>query len=87
MFTKILRLLDILNKILQSSKESLISAMTVECLFSSLSAIDTAQRRSMTSKREADLTYLLFERKTLQSLTFNDFLKEWKKKPRKLCFD
>ena len=52
----------------------------VECLFSSLTAIDTAQRRSMTSKLEADLTYLLFESKTLQSLTFDDFLKEWKKK-------
>ena len=46
----------------------------VERLFSSLTAIDTAQRRSMTSKREADL----FERKTLPSLTFDDFLKEGK---------
>ena len=30
---------------------------------------------------------LLFERKTLQPLSFDDFLKEWKKKPKKLCFD
>ena len=59
----------------------------VECLFSSLTGIDTPQRRSMTTDREADLTYLYFESKTLQSLIFDDFLRKWRNKPRKLCFD
>ena len=59
----------------------------VECLFCSLTGIDTPQRRSMTTDREADLTYLYFESKTLQSLIFDDFLREWRNKPRKLCFD
>ena len=54
----------------------------VECLISSLTGIDTAQRKSMTSKLEADLTYLLFERKH-NNLTFADFFKKWKKKHRK----
>ena len=58
----------------------------VECLFSALTAIDTPQRRSMTSEREADLTYLLFERKTLSLVAFDNFLREWQKKPRKMVF-
>ena len=58
----------------------------VECLFSALIAIDTPQRRSMTNEREADLTYLLFERKTLSLVTFDNFLREWRKKPRKMVF-
>ena len=58
----------------------------VECLFSALTAIDTPQRRSMTSEREADLTYMLFEGKTLSLVTFGSFLREWRKKPRKIVF-
>ena len=57
-----------------------------ESLFSSLSQVDIPKRQSMGTKREADLTYLYFENKTLMSITFNEFLDEWRQKPRKLEF-
>ena len=56
----------------------------VECLFSSLTQVDTAERRSMTTKRECELSYLYFENKVLlKDISFEMFLKEWKLKPRK----
>jgi hypothetical protein len=58
----------------------------VESLFSSLTQIDVPQRRSMSSKRESDLTFLYFEKKTLMSITFPEFLDQWRLKPRKLTF-
>lgn len=58
----------------------------VECLFSSLSKVDAPQRRNQTTKRESNLTFLYFERQTLMSLQFEDFLKIWESKPRKLSF-
>lgn len=57
----------------------------VECLFSSLSRVDRAQRKSMLTKRECELSYLAFESSVLlKDITFEMFLKEWKKKPRHL---
>ena len=57
----------------------------VECLFSSLSRVDTAQRRSMKTDRECELAYLAYESKVLlEDVTFEMFLAEWKLKPRKL---
>ena len=56
----------------------------VECLFSALTGIDTPQRQRMTTDQDSDLTYLYFQSKMLQSLDFDDFLREWKNKPRKL---
>ena len=58
----------------------------VESLFSSLTQIDVPQRRSMTTKRESELTFLYFEKKTLMSITFKEFLAQWRLKPRKLHF-
>ena len=58
----------------------------VESLFSSLSQMDVPKRRSMGTKREADLTYLYFENKTLMSVTYNEFLDVWRQKPRRLEF-
>ena len=58
----------------------------VECLFSALTTVDAPQRRSMSTKREEDLTLLHFENKTLMELKFTDFLNEWTKKPRRLIF-
>ena len=55
----------------------------VECLFSALTKIDSPQRRSMTTKTKSDLTILHFERKTLMSLKFSDFLKVWKYETKK----
>ena len=55
----------------------------VECLFSSLSRVDRAQRKSMLTKRECELSYLAFESSVLlKDISFEMFLKEWKKKPR-----
>ena len=42
--------------------------------------------RTQTTKRETDLTYLHFERKTLMELKFDNFLKIWQSKPRKVFF-
>ena len=57
----------------------------VECLFSSLSRVDTAQRRSMKTERECDLAYLTFEYGILvNNITFDDYLHAWKASPRKL---
>ena len=47
----------------------------VECLFSTLTKVDTPQRRRMTTERESNLTFLHFERKTLGI----DFLNEIQK--------
>ena len=46
---------------------------------SSLIAADASQWRSMTSEREVDLTYFLFERKPLSLIAFVNILCEWKK--------
>ena len=57
----------------------------VECLFSSLSRVDTALRKSMSTTRECDLAYLAFESNVLlKKINFEMFLHEWKLKPRKL---
>lgn len=56
----------------------------VECVFSSLSRIDSPQRRSMATERECDLAYLSFESQTLMNLSFDDFFKCWKSSPRRL---
>ena len=61
-------------------------AARVECLFSALSKIDAPQRRGQTTKRESKLGFLHFERQTLMSLKFADFLKIWESKPRKMSF-
>ena len=49
----------------------------VECVFSSLTQVDSLQRRSMRTQREADLTHLSFESKVLMNdVTFDDFYRE-----------
>ena len=58
----------------------------VESLLSALTKIDAPQRRSMDTEREADLTFLFYEKDTLMALKFEDFLKMWQAKPRKLKF-
>ena len=56
-----------------------------ECLFSSLTRVDTPQRRSMKTERECNLSYLCFEQKVLMDeITFSKFSHAWKSKPRKL---
>ena len=56
-----------------------------ECLFSSLTRIDSPQRRSMKTERECNLAYLAYENKVLiDDITFDSFLAEWKLKARKL---
>ena len=62
------------------------SSARCECVFSSLSKIDAPQRRKQSTKRETNLTFLHFERKTLMNIKFDDFLKVWESKPRKLSF-
>ena len=58
----------------------------VECLFSALTKVDAPQRRRQATKRESNLTFLHFERTTLMSLEFDDFVKVWDSKNRKLSF-
>ena len=59
----------------------------VECLFSALAMVDAPQWRRQSTKRESNLTFLYFERKTLMSLKIEDFIKIWESKPRKLSFN
>lgn len=59
----------------------------VECVFSSLTRVDSPQRRSMKTDRECDLAYLAFESDILiNKITFEDFYKRWTSKPRALPF-
>ena len=58
----------------------------VECLFSALTKVDAPQRRRQATKRESNLTFLHFERTTLMSLEFDDFVKVWDSTNRKLSF-
>lgn len=60
------------------------ASVTNECSFSSLQQVDSPRRRSMSPYRECDLTFLYFERKLLESVTFDEFIQEWYKKPRRL---
>ena len=56
----------------------------VECLFSSLSRVDTPKRQSMKTGRECNLAFPAFENKILiDDITFDDFLHAWKLSPRK----
>ena len=55
--------------------------VTNECSFPALQQIDAPRRRSMTLYRECNLTFLYFEKVVLSSITFDDFVKEWFKKP------
>ena len=50
------------------------SSTRVECLFSSLTMIDTPLRRLMLTERECQLAYLAFECKTLLDISFDTFL-------------
>ena len=57
----------------------------VECLFSSLTGVDSPQRRSMKTKRECDHAYLAFESQVLMNeISFESFLAEWKLTAKKL---
>ena len=74
----------ILGSLYKVANTAVFSSTRVECLFSSVTMIDTPQRRSMLTERECQLAYLAFERKTLLDISFDTFLHAWKTKPRKL---
>ena len=60
------------------------ASVTNECSFSSLQQVDSPRRRSMSPYRECDLTFMYFEREQLDLITFEEFIHEWSKKPRRL---
>ena len=60
------------------------STSTAECVFSARKRIDTHCRRKLTPYKQGGLTVLHFEKSITGSITFEEFLNEWKKKPRKL---
>ncbi|CAB3993666.1 Hypothetical predicted protein [Paramuricea clavata] len=75
----------ILSSLYKVAVTSGFTSTRVECVFSSLTRVDSPQRRSMKTQREADLAYLSFESKVLlNDITFEDFHKAWKMKPRTL---
>ena len=57
---------------------------TVENSFSARNRVDTDRRRRLSPYKQGDLSLLHFESALLQSLTFEDFLKVWKEKSRRL---
>ena len=58
----------------------------VECLFSALAYVDAPRRRKSGTDRESALTHLLFERELAKTISFEEFSREWLKKPRSLFF-
>ena len=62
------------------------STSTVENSFSARNRVDTDRRRRLSPYKQGDLSLLHFESALLQvqSLTFEDFLKVWKEKSRRL---
>ena len=75
----------ILSSLCKVAVTSGFTSTRVECVFSSLTQVDSPQRRSMRTQREADLAYLSFESKVLMNdVTFDDFYIAWKLKPRAL---
>ena len=60
------------------------SMSTVENSFSARNRVDTDRRRRLSPYKQGDLSLLQFESALLQSLTFEDFLKVWKEKSRRL---
>ena len=75
---------DILSQLYKLAIVADYASVTNECSFSALQQIDAPRRRIMTPYRECNLTFLYFEKVVLSSITFDDFVKEWFKKPRKL---
>ena len=75
----------ILSSLYKVAVTSGYTSTRVECVFSSLTRIDSPQRRSMRTQREADLAYLSFKSKVLMNdITFDDFYRAWKMKPQAL---
>lgn len=74
----------ILTELFKLSVVAGYASVTNECSFSSLQKIDAPHRSSMTLYRECNLTFLYFEREILSSVTFEEFIDEWYKKPRRL---
>ena len=60
------------------------STSTVENSFSARNRVDTDRRRRLSPYKQGDLSLFHFESALLQSLTFEDFLKVWKEKSRRL---
>ena len=48
--------------------------------------VDSPRRKRSTSARESALTHLFFEKDLVSKITFEEFSKEWLKKPRSLLF-
>ena len=74
----------ILSELFKISIVAGYASVTNECSFSSLQKIDAPRRRSMSPYGECDLTFLYFEREELSAKTFEEFIAEWYKKPRRL---
>ena len=60
------------------------STATVENVFSARQRIDSRRRRKLTPYKQGNLTLLHFEKQITKSVTFDEFLAVWKRKPRRL---
>ena len=58
----------------------------VESMFSAAKRTDSCHRRSQLVYRKASLSFLHFEKQVTREITFDEFLVEWKRKPRALNF-
>ena len=65
----------ILTKVYKVAVTAGYASAPVECLFSALTKVDAPQRRRVKTKREADLAFLHYERKTLMTLNLRISLK------------
>ena len=63
------------NNVYRVASTAAFASARVESLFSALTKIDATQWRSMDTEREADLTFLFYEKDTLIVHKFEDFLK------------
>ena len=76
--------MPVISALLRTAVVTGYSTSTVENSFSARNRVDTDRRRSLSTYKQGNLSLLHFEKELLNNISFEDFLSEWRKKPRRL---
>ena len=76
--------MPVISALLRTAVVTGYSTFTVENSFSARNRVDTDRRRSLSPYKQGNLSLLHFEKELLNNISFEDFLSEWRKKPRRL---
>ena len=76
--------MPVISALLRTAVVTGYSTSTVENSFSARNRVDTDRRRSLSPYKQGNLSLLHFEKELLNNISIEDFLSEWRKKPRRL---